>query len=131
MERVLTFFKENPVFFLATAEGDQPRVRPFGAVASFEGKLYICTNNTKPVFKQMQANPRVEICGATADGSWLRVTATAVRDERREAKAQMLAENPSLKNMYNLDDGIFEVLYLGDATAVFSSFSAAPETVTF
>ncbi len=129
MEEVFQFFKENPVFYLATAEGDQPRVRPFGAVAVFEEKLYICTNNQKKVFKQIEANTKVEICGMDKNSSWLRVEAEAIPDERKEAKTAMLQENPGLRNMYKEDDTIFEVLYLKDATASFYSFGKDPKVV--
>ncbi len=131
MKRAVQFLKECRTFYLATAEGDQPRVRPFGAVAVFEDRLYLCTNNTKPVFQQIAANPKVEISGCDATGRWIRITALAVADDRREAKASMLEQNPGLGGMYSLDDGIFEVLYLKDATAVISSFTTAPEVFQF
>jgi Uncharacterized conserved protein len=131
MEEVFQFFKENPVFYLATAEGDQPRVRPFGAVAVFEDKLYICTNNQKKVFKQIKADEKVEICGMDKNSSWLRVEAKAIPDERKEAKAAMLEANPGLRNMYKEDDTIFEVLYLKDATASFNSFGKEARTVSW
>lgn len=131
MKEVLDFLKANPVFFLATVEGDQPRVRPFGAVAEFGGKLYLTTNNGKDVYKQMQANPKVELCGWDAKGGWLRVAASIVVDPDNGARAHMLEENPNLKNMYSLDDGKYEVFYLKDATASFCSMAAAPRVVTF
>ena len=132
MDEVLKFLKENPTYFLATAEGDQPRVRPFGTLARFEGKLYIQTGHVKPVYQQMIANPKIEICAfCPSSGTWLRVTATAVRDDRREARAAVLAEYPSLQDRYSPDDGNCEVFYLKDAAAVFSSFTAEPKTVTF
>ncbi|WP_234117286.1 pyridoxamine 5'-phosphate oxidase family protein [Clostridium hydrogenum] len=131
MEEVLNYLKENPTFYIATVEGDQPRVRPFGAVAEFEGKLYICTNNTKKVFKQIEKNSKVEISAVGKDGSWLRLEAKCIADERKEAKEKMLADNPGLKNMYSVDDGIFEVLYLKDATATFASMKGEPKVVKF
>lgn len=131
MEEVLNFLKENPVFYLATVDMDQPRVRPFGAVASFEGRLYICTNNRKKVFEQIGKNNRIEICGIDKNSNWMRVEAKAVRDDRSEARAAMLEENPGLKNMYQVNDGIFEVLFLKDATAVFYSMTGEPRTVKF
>lgn len=130
MEEVFEFLKKCGTFYLATAEGDQPRVRPFGAIDVFEGKLYIQTGNIKPCFKQMKANPKVEICGF-AGGQWIRIAAKAIQDDRREARQHMLDANPSLKGMYAADDGNCEVLYLKDATATFSSFTSAPKTVTF
>ena len=131
MEKALEFLKQSGVFYLATVEGDQPRVRPFGAVCGFEGKLYLITANTKPVFAQLTKNPRAEISSMTQDGRWIRITAELVPDERREAKTAMLDANPNLRRMYSEDDGKMEVLYLKDATAVIASFTAAPETFRF
>ena len=130
MTEVLKFLKEN-TFYVATVEGDQPRVRPFGAVCEFERKLYIVTNNQKKVFAQLKANPKTEICAMDKDGNWLRVEATTVLDERKEARDAMLAANPSLSRMYSADDGLMEVLYLKDVTATFSSFTSEPRTVRF
>lgn len=130
MNEVLEFLTNNGTFYIATIDGDQARVRPFGAVINYEGKLYFATNNTKPVFKQLVANPNVEISTTSTKGEWIRLTGKAIFDSRREAKAAMLEAMPSLKNMYNLDDDIFEVFYLTDAVAVFNSFgSAEPKTV--
>ena len=132
MEEVYRFLKENPIFYVATMDGDQPRVRPFGVVAIFEGKLYLQTGNIKPVYKQMMDNPKIELCTTSKDGTkWLRVAATVVHDGRVEARRQMLEENPMLKKLYSEDDGVGEVLYLKDATATFSSFTADPEVITF
>ena len=130
MERVEKFLKEAGTYYLATVEGDQPRVRPFGTVNIFEGKLYIQTGKSKPVSKQLAANPKAEIC-AFKDGEWLRVAATLVEDDRKEAKKAMLDAYPQLRGMYSEDDDNTQVLYLKDATATFSSFTKAPETVTF
>ncbi len=132
MTEILTFFKENPKFFIATMDGDQPRVRPFGAITYFEDNLYICTSNQKRVFKQILENPKIELCGITKDGnSWLRVQAVAVLDSRREARVAMLADNPDLKKIYHPDDGLFEVLYLKNVIATFCEFGHAPSTVTY
>ena len=130
MERVVKFLKNAVVYFLATEEGDQPRVRPFGTAHIFEGKLYIQTGKIKEVSKQILANPKVELC-AFKDGEWLRVAGTLVEDDRLEAKESMLAAYPSLKRMYAADDGNTQVFYFKDATATFSSFTKAPETVKF
>ncbi len=131
MDEVLQFLKEVSTFYLATADNDQPRVRPFGAVCEFEGKLYICTNNQKDVFAQMKKNPKVEISGMDKNGNWLRVEAKAIQDDRNEARNAMLEANPGLNNMYKVDDGVYEVLYLQDATATFSSFTSEPKIVKF
>ncbi len=130
MEKVFQFLKDAQTYYLATVEGDQPRVRPFGTVNVFEGKLYIQTGKSKDVSKQIQANPKVELC-AFKDGTWLRVAGTLVRDDRIEAKANMLDAYPSLKGMYSAEDDNTEVLYFKDATATFSSFTSAPEVVKF
>ncbi len=130
MEEVYRFLKDAETYYLATVEGDQPRVRPFGTADIFEGKLYIQTGKSKSVSKQIQANPKVELC-AFKDGKWLRVAGTLVRDDRVEAKAHMLDAHPSLKGMYSAEDDNTEVLYFKDAQATFSSFTEAPKTVTF
>ena len=131
MNEVLEFLTTNPTFYLATIDEDnQARVRPFGAVINFEDKLYFATNNTKSVFKQLVANPKIEISTTSKKGEWIRLSGNAVIDIRTEAKAAMLEAVPMLKNMYNLEDGVFAVFYLTDAVAVFNSFSSAePKTV--
>lgn len=136
MEKALKFLRDCGVFYLATVEADpaggapSPRVRPFGAACAFEGRLYITTNNQKKVYAQLLKNPRVEISGM-ADNRWLRLSAEAVPDPRREARSAMLDANPTLRGMYGEDDGIMEVLYLKDAEAAICSFTAPPETWTF
>ena len=130
MKEVYDFLKSARTYYLATAEGDQPRVRPFGTVDIFEGRLYIQTGKSKSVSKQLQANPKAAIC-AFDGGRWLRVSGTLVRDDRIEAKAHMLDNYPELKAMYSADDDNTEVLYFKDAAATFSSFTEAPRTVTF
>lgn len=130
MERVAKFLKDAETYYLATVDGDQPRVRPFGTVNIFEGKLYIQTGKVKDVSKQIHANPKVELC-AFKNGEWLRVAGTLVEDDRREARQAMLDAYPNLRAMYSEDDGNTEVFYLKDATATFSSFTSAPEVVKF
>ena len=130
MEEVYEFLKAAQTYYLATVEGDQPRVRPFGTVDVFEGKLYIQTGKVKEVSKQISANPKVELC-AFMDGKWLRVAGKLVRDERVEAKAHMLDNYPSLKGMYSAEDDNTEVLYFENASATFSSFTEPPRTVNF
>ena len=130
MERVVKFLKEAETYYLATVDGDQPRVRPFGTANVFEGKLYIQTGKVKDVSKQIHANPKVEIC-AFKNGEWLRVAGTLVEDDRREARVAMLEAYPSLKSMYDADDGNTEVFYFKDAEATFSSFTKEPEKVSF
>ncbi len=130
MQRVVDFLKAANTYYLATVEGDQPRVRPFGTAHVFEGKLYIQTGKVKDVSKQIHANPKVEIC-AFKDGQWLRVAGELVEDDRIEARQSMLDAYPSLQNMYKADDGNTEVFYFKNAKATFSSFTGAPETVEF
>ena len=130
MERVCEFLKSAGAYYLATVEGDQPRVRPFGTAHIFEGKLYIQTGKVKPVSKQLAANPKCEIC-AFKDGVWLRVAAELVEDDRVEARKSMLDEYSNLRAMYDENDGNTQVLYLKNAVATFSSFTAAPETYEF
>ena len=130
MQKVYEFLKEAETYYLATVEGDQPRVRPFGTIHLFEGKLYIQTGRRKPVSKQIAANPKAEIC-AFKNGTWLRVQCELVEDDRAEARKSMLDAYPSLRAMYDENDGNTQVFYLKNAEATFSSFTAAPETVKF
>ena len=130
MERVCKFLKDAGVYYLATMEGDQPRVRPFGTVHIFDGKLYIQTGKVKPTSKQLAANPKAELC-AFHNGAWVRVAGELVEDDRIEAKKSMLDAYPNLRGMYDENDGNTQVLYFKNAVATFSSFSAAPETVEF
>ena len=131
MDEIVAYLKQCGAFYLATVEGDQPRVRPFGAVCAFEGKLYICTNNQKRVYAQMLSNPKVEI-SARAQGGWLRLEAEAVPDHRREARVAMLKDNAgSLSGMYSPDDNLFEVLYLKNAVASLNTFGKEPRVIRF
>ena len=130
MERVCQFLKEAGVYYLATVEGDQPRVRPFGTAHIFEGKLYIQTGKVKPVSRQLAANPKAEIC-AFMNGTWLRVAGELVNDDRMEAKKSMLDAYENLRGMYNENDDNTQVLYLQNAVATFSSFGGADEVVKF
>jgi uncharacterized pyridoxamine 5'-phosphate oxidase family protein len=130
MQEVYDFLKKCGTYYLATVEGDQPRVRPFGTVDIFDGKLYIQTGKVKEVSKQIEKNPKMEIC-AFAEGQWLRLAGTLVRDDRVEAKEHMLDAYPSLKDRYSATDDNTEVLYITDATATFSSFTGEPRTINF
>ena len=130
MERVEKFLKDADVYYLATMEGDQPRVRPFGTAHIFERKLYIQTGKVKEVYKQLKENPKAEICACIKD-QWLRVSGELIEDDRREARQSMLDDYPSLQSMYSADDGNTAVFYFQNATAVFSSFQAEPEIIKF
>ena len=130
MKEVYEFLKKCEVYYLATVDGDQPRVRPFGTVLIFEDKLYIQTGKVKNVSKQMMKNPKIEICAFSGD-TWVRVEALAIEDDRVEAKQKMLDAHPQLKSMYSADDDNTQVLYLKNATATFSSFGGEPKVVKF
>ncbi|MCQ2595826.1 MAG: pyridoxamine 5'-phosphate oxidase family protein [Treponemataceae bacterium] len=130
MQTVHDFIKACGTYYLATVENGQPRVRPFGTINIFDGKLYIQTGKSKEVSKQIQANPKVELC--CFDGQkWLRLAGELVRDDRIEAKKDMLNKYPSLQKMYSAEDDNTEVLYFKNATATFSSFAGAPVVVKF
>ncbi len=130
IERVCRFLDEAQTYYLATVEGDQPRVRPFGTDLIYDGRLYIQTGKVKPVSKQLAANPKAEIC-AFKDGKWIRIAGELVNDDNRDVMVAMLEKMPSLKAMYSPDDGNMQMLYFKDATATFSSFTEAPETIQF
>ena len=130
MRRVCDFLKEAGVYYLATVEDNQPRVRPFGTAHIFEDKLYIQTGKVKPCAKQLLANPKAELC-AFHNGAWVRIACELVEDDRVEARKSMLDAYPNLRGMYDENDGNTLVLYMKNATATFASFGGAPETVTF
>ena len=130
MKRVYDFLKKAEIYYLATLEGDQPRVRPFGTVNEFEGKLYIQTGRVKPTSRQLAENPKVELC-AFKDGSWIRVACELVEDDRFESKKSMLDAYPNLRHMYDENDGNTQVFYMKNAVATISSFCGAPIIIEF
>ena len=130
MQRVCDFLKKTGFYFLATVDGDQPQVRPFGTAEIIDGKLYIQTGHVKPVAKQIAANPKVAICAYNGK-EWLRVNAILVEDPRVEVKKAMLDAYPTLRSMYNENDGNTAVYYLKDAKATISSFTAPPVEIEF
>ena len=130
MDKVLKFLKDVETYYLATVEGDQPRVRLFGTAHVFEGKLYIQTGKVKDVSKQLHQNPKAEIC-AFKNGEWLRVSGKLIEDDRNEARQSMLDAYPSLQKMYKAGDGNTEVFYFENATAIFSSFTHEPQIIKF
>lgn len=130
MENVLRFLKEAEVYYLATVEGDQPRVRPFGTVNLYEGKLYIQTGKIKPVSKQLMTNPKAEIC-AFKDGKWLRIACELIEDDSLEARKSMLDAYQNLRAMYDENDGNTQVFYMKNAVAIFSSFTKEPVVIKF
>ncbi len=132
MQEVQAFLKDCGAFFIATVDGDQPRVRPFGVSEIIDGRLYIMTGKVKDVFKQMAKNGKFEICALKKSGSeWMRISGTLINDETLSVKEEFLKRNPGLKSMYKADDGNMAVLYITNGTARFSSFSAPERTVNF
>lgn len=130
IRQVYDFLKKARTYYLATVDEGQPRVRPFGSLDIFEGKLYIHTGKVKPVYKQLKENPRVEICAM--DGSeWIRIEGEAVEDDRVEAKQHMLDEHPSLKDRYSADDANTALFYIKNATATITSRSGKPVVIKF
>ena len=127
LEKVIKFLDEAQTYYLATVEGDQPRVRPFGTALIYKDRLYIQTGKIKPVSQQLKANPKAEIC-AFMDGTWLRISGELIEDETREVKTLMLEKMPTLRHMYNEDDGNMQMLYFKNAKATFSSFTAPPKS---
>lgn len=130
MERIVKFLKDAEVYYLATVEGDQPRVRPFGTAHIFEGRLYIQTGKVKDVSKQLMANAKAEIC-AFKDGEWIRIAGELIEDDRVEARRSMLDAYPSLQKMYAADDGNTQVFYFRNAKATISAFTHEPEVIQF
>lgn len=131
MKEVYDFLRGCGVYYLATVEGDQPHVRPFGALNIYDNKLYIQTGKSKKVAKQMEANPKIEIC-ALGKGQWIRIEAKAIEDDRIEAKQDMLDHStPAVREKYSATDDNTDVLYLKDATATIYSFSGEPKVIKF
>lgn len=131
MQEIYDFLKECGTYYLATMEGDSPRVRPFGTIDIYNGKLYIQTGKVKAVSSQMKANPKIEISGMLGADKWIRVSAEAVLDESIDAQQHMLDNYPELTNMYKAGDGNTEVFYLMNGTATFCSFTEPPTTINF
>lgn len=131
MKEVYEFLKASGVYYLATMDGDQPRVRPFGTIDIFEDKLYIQTGKVKKVADQLKANPKVEISAMTPDGKWIRIAAEAILDENIAAQEHMLENYPELKAMYQPGDGNTEVYYLQNAVVQICSFTEPPKEIRF
>ncbi|GHV07324.1 NimC/NimA family protein [Spirochaetia bacterium] len=129
MQEIIKFLQDSKVFFLATADGDQPRVRPMGFVMEYEGKLTFSTNNKKDMYKQMKANPRVEISACSPEGKTLRLTGTVVFNTGKAAKEKALEVMPGLKRMYSADDDIFTLFYYVNGTAVFSDMQGGKREI--
>jgi uncharacterized pyridoxamine 5'-phosphate oxidase family protein len=130
MNEVLAFLSENKIFYLATVEGNIPKVRPFGFAMEFEGKLYFGTSNQKPVYKQLKANPNFEISTTAKTGDWLRLKGKAVFNSNPKTKQAALDAMPGLSRMYSVDDSIFELFYIEDGEATFNDMKGSSRTVT-
>ncbi|AEG59087.1 pyridoxamine 5'-phosphate oxidase family protein [Desulforamulus ruminis] len=131
MNEVLKFLTDNPVFYIATVDGDVPKVRPFGFVMEYEGKLCFCTNNQKDVYKQLKANPNVEISTTSKTGEWLRLKGKVVFNTSKQSKQAALEAAPALSKMYSVDDSIFEIFYIENAEATFRDFNGGFRTIQF
>lgn len=131
MKQVFDFLNDCGVYYISTIDGDQPRVRPFGTINIFEGKLYIQTGKVKCVSKQIAENPKVEISAMKGSDKWIRVQAVLVEDDRVEAKESMLDKYPQLKSMYSVNDNNTQVFYLKDVVATISSFKEPPIIIKF
>lgn len=129
MNEVLKFLQDNPVFYIATVDGDTPKVRPFGFVMEYEGKLCFSTNNEKNVYKQLKANPKFEISTASKTGEWLRLKGKAVFITSKESKKAALDASPFLRNMYSVEDPIFEIFCVDDGEATFADMKGSSRTV--
>jgi uncharacterized pyridoxamine 5'-phosphate oxidase family protein len=129
MNRIVEELRKTGVFYVGTIDGDQARVRPFSSVTEFEGELYICTNNTKDVYKQIMNNSKIEICGMGKDGTWIRISGTAVRDDRDEARKNMLEDPTGPSNLYKLGDGIFEVFKVENPVCTKYSMISEPVVI--
>lgn len=131
MTEVLKFLTENPTFYLATVDGDIPKVRPFGFVMNYQDKLYFCTSNQKNVFKQLKANPHFEVSTTSKTGEWLRLKGKAVFNTNKETKQAALDAAPFLSRMYSIDDSIFELFYIESAEAAFYNMKGEAKTIKF
>ncbi len=129
MNEILKFLADNPIFYLATVEGDIPKVRPFGFVMNYQGKLHLCTSNQKDVYKQLKANPHLEISTTSQTGEWLRLKGKAVFNTNKESKQAALDVAPFLSRMYSVDDSIFEVFYIENAEATIQNMKGESKTI--
>lgn len=129
MDEVLKFLTENPTFYLATTDGDKPRVRPFGFVMKYEGRLCFCTNNKKDVYKQLKANPNLEISATASTGEWLRLRGKAVFNTSSQSKQAALTAAPFLERLYSVEDSIFEIFYVEDGEAAFIDMKGNTRTI--
>lgn len=131
MNEILKFITDAKIFYIATIEGDKPKVRPFGFAMEYEGKLYFCTSSEKDVSKQLISNPNFEACTMSEKGQWIRLKGKAVFDSSSDAKAKAFEILPSLANIYkSTDNPIFQVFYVEEGEAILYSFSETPRIIT-
>ena len=129
MNNIVEELRKTGIFYVATIDGNQARVRPFSSVTEFEGNLYLCTNNQKEVYKQIMLNPQIEICGMGKGGTWIRITGTAIRDDRDVVRKAMLEDPTGPSNLYTVGDGIFEVLKIENPVCIKYSMTSEPEEI--
>ncbi len=125
---VIKFLKENPVQYFATVGKDnKAKVRPFQFIIENGGKLWFCTNNEKDVYKEIQANPYVEVCVSTPKFEWMRLNGKAIFKNDMDIKEKVIEASPLVKSIYqSASNPIFEVFYLDEAKATISDFSGNP-----
>ena len=129
MNKVVEELKKVKIFYIATVDGDQPRVRPFSSIAEFEGHAYLCTGKQKEIYKQISENPKVELSGMYDGGTWLRVSATLVEDDRVEAQEAILNDPTGPSQLYKPNDGRLVAYKLINVKALKYNFYAAPEEI--
>ena len=129
MNKIVEELKNTGTFYIATIENDQPRVRPFSSITEFEGNVYLCTGNQKEVYKQIVANPKIELCGMTKNGEWIRVSGVAVIDDRIEAQEAMLKDPTGPSQLYTVGDGKFVVFKLENIKCMKYNFYSAPQEI--
>lgn len=131
MEEILRFFEQTPTFFFSTVGVDgKPKVRPFGFLKEFDGKLHLCTNNQKSVYAELQKNPYCELCAVSADRKWLRVSGKAVFTKDISIKEAVMDESPGVKKLYqSAANPIFEVFYLEEVAAILFEVTNPPHVI--
>jgi uncharacterized pyridoxamine 5'-phosphate oxidase family protein len=130
MEKVIKFLQDNKIFYLATVDGDKPKVRPFGAVLNINGKINICTGSWKDVFKQIQENPNVEISATGEDGAFLRLYGKVSSNTSSETRQNFFDAMPSLRELYDKKEDSFEILsFDAGATAIFQNMKGEKEII--
>lgn len=127
MKEVTKLLTENPMGFLATVENGEPRVRPWGFMFEENGKFYFCTNNTKDVYRQLQASPSIEFSSVSGTFVWVRLRGKVTFTEDIRIKEKILASNDLVKSIYqSADNPIFKAFYIEHGLAIISDFSGLP-----